>query len=163
MGYISQMEAAFIDQAERYIGTCDFSFAIPKHFPLCANESSVWVDDDRYVGYDEYSSTSSASCRSVTFKENVETHTVERYIDQENRGDLFYSSSDLARFREELKMERMHSPKSYWQGNGVVGLRKVLAVKKPLTNMQSSMPSNGDSSETLNRHTFQINLDGMIV
>ena len=161
MGYISQMEATFIDQAERYIGTCDFSFAIPKH---CANESSVWVDDDWYdsnVGYDENSSTSSTSCRSVTFKEEVETHTVERYIDQENRGDLFYSSSDLARFREEFKMERMHSPKSYWPGKGV-SLKKVLAVKNPLTKMQSSMPSNGDS-ETLNRHTFQINLDGMIV
>ena len=155
------MEATFIDQAERYIGTCDFSFAIPKH---CANETSVWVDDDSYdsnVGYDEYSSTSSASCRSVKFKENVETHTVERYIDQENRGDLFYSSSDLARFREEFKMERMHSPKSYWPGKGVVSLRKVLAVKNSLTNMQS-MSSNGDSA-TLDRPPFQINLDGMIV
>mmetsp|Transcript_21018 Transcript_21018/g.34460 ORF Transcript_21018/g.34460 Transcript_21018/m.34460 type:complete len:163 (+) Transcript_21018:226-714(+) len=162
------MEASFIDFAEQSIGTCDFSFAIPKFLngqnQHCAETSVLaLVDDDAYdsiVVYDDNSLTSSTSCRSVKFKEDVQCHTVTRYIDQENRGDLFYSSTDVARFKQEFKIERMHSSKSYWRGKSV-SLKKVLAASKPLTNMQSTS-SNGDSA-SLNRPPFQINVGGMIV
>lgn len=164
------MEASFIHLTEQYIGTCsDFSFAIPKFLngpnQHCADKTSVLVsvDDDTYdsnVGYDEDSLTSSTSCRSVKFKKDVERHTVARYIDQENRDDLFYNSTDVAKFKQEYKMERMHSSKRNWRGKSV-SLKKVLAAKKPLTNMQPTS-SNGDSA-TLNQTPFQSNVNGMIV
>ena len=163
------MEAAFNDWANQYVGTCDFSFAIPKcpHGPNrhCAEETSFYmVDDDTLdttLGYDENSLTSTSSCRSVKFSENVECHTVARYIDQDNRGDLFYSSTDVARFKHEFKMERMQWSTSYWKEKSVGSLRKVLHSNKPLTNMQSTF-STGDSA-TLRRPPTQINIHGMIV
>lgn len=167
------MEAAFNDWADQFIGTCDFSFAIPKfaqaqgtkqHY---TEEEVYMVDDDTFyssVGYyDEDSLTSTSSCRSVTFSDNVECHTVARYIDQENRSALFYSGADVQRFKQEFRMERMHSQpvarsKSYLMEKSVYLKKAILANK---AKMQSTS-SYGDSA-TPSRHPAQVNVHGMFV
>ena len=166
------MEAAFNDWADQYIGTCDFSFAIPKFSKRtsqhCAKEetSDYMVDDDTFnlsLEYDEDSLTSTSSCRSVTFSESVECHTVARYIDQENRRDLFYSGADVARFKQEFKIEKMQLSKSYWLERSVSlnGLKKAILGNRAVTSMQSTS-SDGDSA-TLCRPPTQINVNGMFV
>jgi len=116
--YISKMEAIFNDWASHYVGSCDFSFAVAKcpHGPNrdCGDETSSFymVDDDTLdtVGYDENSLASTSSSRSVKFADNVVSDIIEvpRYIDNDNRRDLFYSGVDIAQFKYEFKMERMH-------------------------------------------------------
>lgn len=165
------MEAAFNDWADQFMFTCDFSFAIPKFAQgtkqHCTEEETYMVDDDTFyssVGYyDEDSLTSTSSCRSVTFSENVECHTVARYIDQENRRDLFYSGADVQRFKQEFKMERMHSQpvarsKCYLMEKSI-HLKKAILANKAVTKMQSTS-SNGDSAS---RTTAQVNVHGMFV
>mmetsp|Transcript_6948 Transcript_6948/g.10144 ORF Transcript_6948/g.10144 Transcript_6948/m.10144 type:complete len:168 (+) Transcript_6948:203-706(+) len=167
------MEAAFNDWADQFIGTCDFSFAIPK-FAQGTNQqqeetSAYMVDDDTFyssVGYyDEDSLTSTSSCRSVTFSDNVECHTVARYIDQENRRDLFYSGADVQRFKQEFKMERMHSQPVARSRCSLmeksVYLKKAILANKALTKMQYTS-SNGESA-TPSRHSAQVNVHGMFV
>ena len=100
------------DWANQYFGVCDFSFAIAKGpSRRCAERASLrMVDDTTYfAGYDDNSLVSTSSGRSVTFSDDVECHTVSRYIDKKNRGKLFYSSTDVARFKYEVKLEKIQN------------------------------------------------------
>ena len=74
-----------------YDGRCDFSFAIRS--PQLAEGT---IDGDTSV------------TRSVKFDDKVEIRTVPRYADiLDNIGDLFYSGVDVARFKNEFKIERI--------------------------------------------------------
>lgn len=113
---ILQMEATF----NEWTLTGDFAFAVAKCPRTCGpkrqcdEETSFYLIDDpsdstSISGCDENSLSSTSSVLSVKFADNVVSDiiTVPRYADKHNVGDFFYSVIDLARFREEFKMERM--------------------------------------------------------
>ena len=57
---------------------------------------------------EEEDDSSTSSCRSVTFAEDVvsEVISVPRY-EKESKSELFYSRLDMLRFKQEARLERM--------------------------------------------------------